>query len=38
MKLWIKILIGVTLLVTVVLVFAGNYFYNYAVVPSRKDF
>ncbi|MGL9893204.1 MULTISPECIES: alpha/beta hydrolase [Enterococcus] len=38
MKLWIKILIGVTLLVTVVLVFAGNYFYNYAVVPSEKDF
>ncbi|MDB7088526.1 alpha/beta hydrolase [Enterococcus mundtii] len=38
MKLWIKILIGMTLLVTVVLVFAGNYFYNYAVVPSEKDF
>ncbi len=38
MKLWIKILIGVTLLVTVVLVFASNYFYNYAVVPSEKDF
>ncbi|STD23699.1 alpha/beta hydrolase [Enterococcus mundtii] len=38
MKLWIKILIGVTLLGTVVLVFAGNYFYNYAVVPSEKDF
>ncbi|WP_301356809.1 alpha/beta hydrolase [Enterococcus spodopteracolus] len=38
MRLWIKILIGVTLLVTVVLVFAGNYFYNYAVVPSEKDF
>lgn len=38
MKLWIKILVGVTLLVTVVLVFAGNYFYNYAVVPSEKDF
>ena len=32
------LLIGVTLLVTVVLVFAGNYFYNYAVVPSEKDF
>ncbi|MBO1299272.1 MULTISPECIES: alpha/beta hydrolase [unclassified Enterococcus] len=38
MKLWIKILIGAALLVTVVLVFAGNYFYNYAVVPSEKDF
>ncbi|OTP11969.1 X-Pro dipeptidyl-peptidase [Enterococcus sp. 10A9_DIV0425] len=38
MKLWMKIGIGVILLVIVVLLYAGNYFYNYAVVPSQKDF
>ncbi|MEY8444730.1 alpha/beta hydrolase [Enterococcus ratti] len=38
MKLWIKIIIGAVLVVAAALVFAGNYFYNYAVVPSQKDF
>ncbi|KAF1296606.1 alpha/beta hydrolase [Enterococcus sp. JM4C] len=38
MKRWVKILIGVLAVVIVGLVFAGNYFYNYAVVPSEKDF
>ena len=38
MKLWMKILLGVALALIVALVFAGNYFYNYAVVPSEKDF
>ncbi|MBF8807971.1 MAG: alpha/beta hydrolase [Enterococcus lacertideformus] len=38
MKLWIKIFIGVILVIVVALLFAGNYFYNYAVVPSEKDF
>ncbi|MGM0124191.1 X-Pro dipeptidyl-peptidase [Enterococcus sp. AZ194] len=38
MKRWVKILIGVIALVAICLVFAGNYFYNYAVVPSEKDF
>lgn len=33
-----RILIGVLLLVVIGLGFAGNYFYNYAVVPSEKDF
>lgn len=38
MKLWMKILLGVALALIVALVFVGNYFYNYAVVPSEKDF
>ncbi len=38
MKLWMKILLGVALVLIVALLFAGNYFYNYAVVPSEKDF
>lgn len=33
-----KILIGIILLAVIGLGFAGNYFYNYAVVPSEKDF
>ena len=38
MKLWIKIVIGIILVIVVALIFAVNYFYNYAVVPSEKDF
>ena len=38
MKLWMKILLGVALVLIVALLFVGNYFYNYAVVPSEKDF
>ncbi|RCA10494.1 alpha/beta hydrolase [Enterococcus durans] len=38
MKLWIKIAIGMIIVIIVALLFAGNYFYNYAVVPSEKDF
>lgn len=41
MKKSMKILIGVgSLLIVVIvgLIFAGNYFYNYAVVPAEKDF
>ncbi|EMF0058584.1 alpha/beta hydrolase [Enterococcus hirae] len=38
MKLLTKIVIGIAIVVIVVLLFAGNYFYNYAVVPSEKDF
>lgn len=36
-KFW-KISLAVLLLLMVVFGFAGNYFYNYAVVPSEKDF
>ncbi|OJG73358.1 X-Pro dipeptidyl-peptidase [Enterococcus phoeniculicola] len=38
MKRWIKVLIGVVVVIVIGLLFAGNYFYNYAVVPSEKDF
>ncbi len=38
MKLWIKLIIGLIIVVIVALLFAGNYFYHYAVVPSEKDF
>lgn len=38
MKLCIKIVLGVIVVMIVALLFAGNYFYNYAVVPSKKDF
>ncbi|WP_165006746.1 MULTISPECIES: alpha/beta hydrolase [unclassified Enterococcus] len=38
MKLWVKITLGIVLLLAAGLLFAGNYFYNYAVVPSEKDF
>ena len=38
MKLWIKIAIGIIIVIIMALLFAGNYFYNYAVVPSEKDF
>ncbi|MBO0431411.1 alpha/beta hydrolase [Enterococcus sp. DIV0660C] len=38
MKLWVKISIGVILLFTIGLIFAANYFYNYAIVPAPKDF
>ncbi|MHC5218059.1 alpha/beta hydrolase [Enterococcus sp. LJL128] len=35
---WKKILIGIVIIIIVALVGAGLYFYNYAVVPSDKDF
>lgn len=38
MKRWKKISIGVLILVLLALLGAGNYFYNYAFVPSEKDF
>lgn len=38
MKRTVKILIGVVLVLAVILFAAGMYFYNYAVVPSKKDF
>ena len=38
MKLRWKIAILVGVLLIVGLGYAGNYFYNYAVVPSEKDF
>lgn len=38
MKRWIKIIIALVVLIVVVLIGAGLYFYNYAVVPSEKDF
>ena len=34
----VKILIVLALLIVVILIGAGMYFYNYAVVPSQKDF
>ncbi|MGM0165117.1 hypothetical protein IGI39_000058 [Enterococcus sp. AZ135] len=33
-----KIILGIILVLIVVLVAAGNYFYSYAVVPAKKDF
>lgn len=38
MKLRWKIAIGVAVLAIAGLGYAGNYFYDYAVVPSEKDF
>lgn len=38
MKRFWKIAAGILLLLIIVLGFAGNYFYNYAIVPSEKDF
>lgn len=38
MKLWKKVTIGVVAALTVALVGAGLYFYQYAVVPAPKDF
>ncbi|MBL1224448.1 alpha/beta hydrolase [Enterococcus sp. BWR-S5] len=35
---WKKVMIGVLLLIAVILFGAGMYFYNYAVVPSKKSF
>lgn len=34
----VKILIALVVLIVIVLLGAGMYFYNYAVVPSQKDF
>ncbi|MGK0551719.1 alpha/beta hydrolase [Enterococcus faecalis] len=38
MKRTLKILLGLVLVILIVLFGAGLYFYNYAVVPSKKDF
>ncbi|MGG5340727.1 alpha/beta hydrolase [Enterococcus sp. AZ192] len=38
MKKIVKILIAVFVVITIILIGAGLYFYNYAVVPSEKDF
>ena len=38
MKKSMKILIGILVVIIIALIFAGNYFYNYAVVPAEKDF
>ncbi|MGG5358429.1 MULTISPECIES: alpha/beta hydrolase [unclassified Enterococcus] len=38
MKIWMKIVIGLVIILSIGLIWAGNYFYNYAVVPSKKDF
>lgn len=38
MKTMTKIVIGIIILLFVLLIGAGLYFYNYAVVPSKKDF
>lgn len=38
MKKSMKILIGVVVVLIIGLIFAGNYFYNYAVVPTEKEF
>lgn len=38
MKRVIQILIGILILLIIILIGAGMYFYNYAVVPSEKDF
>lgn len=38
MKRLVKILIAIVVLIVVILIGAGMYFYNYAVVPSKKDF
>ncbi|MBP1045625.1 alpha/beta hydrolase [Enterococcus sp. BWM-S5] len=35
---WKKVIIGIVLILFVVLLGAGLYFYNYAVVPSKKSF
>lgn len=33
-----KIILGIILVLVIVLIAAGNYFYSYAVVPAKKDF
>lgn len=33
-----KIILGIIFIILIALAFAGNYFYSYAVVPSKKDF
>ena len=33
-----KIILGIILVLVIVLLAAGNYFYSYAVVPAKKDF
>ena len=33
-----KIILGIILILVIVLIAAGNYFYSYAVVPAKKDF
>jgi Putative lysophospholipase. len=33
-----KIILGIVLILVIVLIAAGNYFYSYAVVPAKKDF
>ncbi|MGP5429679.1 alpha/beta hydrolase [Enterococcus malodoratus] len=33
-----KIILGIVLVLVIVLIAAGNYFYSYAVVPAKKDF
>ncbi|MGM0214380.1 alpha/beta hydrolase [Enterococcus sp. AZ109] len=38
MKKSMKILIGMVVVIIIALGFAGNYFYNYALVPAEKDF
>lgn len=38
MKIFIRIFFVLLFIVVVGLIFAGNYFYNYAVVPSEKSF
>lgn len=38
MKIFWRIFTGVVILILIGLFFAGNYFYNYAVVPSKKSF
>jgi Hydrolases of the alpha/beta superfamily len=38
MKKWLIVLIIIVIILVIGLAWAGNYFYNYAVVPSKKDF
>lgn len=38
MKKSTKIILGILLVVLIILIAAGNYFYSYAVVPTDKDF
>ncbi|MBO0454334.1 alpha/beta hydrolase [Candidatus Enterococcus murrayae] len=33
-----KIILGIILVLAIVLIAAGNYFYSYAIVPAKKDF
>ena len=38
MNRWLKILIALIVVIAIGLIAAGLYFYNYAVVPGKKDF